>query len=81
MLQEVMVEYSTTWEAVSFLRRFKKTMPGSDFMICLDESVRPNGILYMTPLMCSNLLHVGNLLFLDAKKEDTMHTLGHKIFL
>ena len=69
MLQDIMAEDTTTWEALAFVRRCKKTMIGFDFRIRLDDNHRPNGLIYMTPMMCSNLLRFGDMLFLDAQKR------------
>ena len=44
-------------------------MIGFDFRIRLDAKHRPNGLVYMTPMMRSNLLRFGDILFLDAQKR------------
>jgi len=69
MLHEIMAEDSTTWEALAFVRRCKRNMIGFDFRIRLDAKHRPNGLVYMTPMMRSNLLRFGDILFLDAQKR------------
>ena len=69
MLRKVMAEDSTSWEALAFVRKCKNTMPGFDFKIRLDQSHRPNAIMYMTPMMRSNLMRFGDLLFIDAQKR------------
>lgn len=48
MLQDVISEDSSTWEAIAFVRKFKKIMPNFDFKIYLDDNLRPNMIIYDT---------------------------------
>ena len=69
MLRKIMSEDSSTWEALAFAKRCKKEMPGFDFKVRLDKDNHPDAIVYRIPMMRSNLLRYGYILFLDAQKR------------
>lgn len=51
MIQEVMVEDFSSWEALVCVRLGKSTMPGFDVRIHLDTNHQLNGIVCMVPMI------------------------------
>ena len=69
LLQKVMQEDGTTWEAIRYLDKIKIPNPGLDYRIKFDENNRPEAVCYILPEMRHDLLRFGDALFLDSQKR------------
>lgn len=79
MLKIILSQDSSTWVSIAFDRQYKKSMHGFDFKVRLDNNRIPNGIMYMTPMMQSNLLRFGDFIFYMLKRKVTILTIGHTL--
>jgi hypothetical protein len=57
---------NNTWEALKHLRTLKEEVPGFNFRIQYNPKGRTIAICWMLPHMRINLLHYGDVLFLDT---------------
>jgi hypothetical protein len=76
MLQKTMQDDGTTWEVISYFRTLAVEVPRFGYRVKDDTKGCPKAICWMLPHMLSNLLHYGNVLFLDSMKEKGFNNLA-----
>ena len=67
MLLKIMSEGSSTWEALAFLKRCKKEIPGFDFRIRLNENNHPCALVFTTLDGRLNAIKYGELVTIDMQ--------------
>lgn len=67
MLLKVMREGSSTWEALEFLQRCKKEMPGFDFRIRLNKANHPCSLVFTTVNGRLNSIKYGDVISIDMQ--------------
>ena len=73
VLRDVMQNGTTTWHALGFLRKMQSIQPGLSYRLRYDENQLPDAIMWMTPDMKNNLIRYGDVMFLDAQKNEYNH--------
>jgi hypothetical protein len=69
LLQKIIEEDSSTWDALCFLDQMKASNPGLDYRVKYDHHGRPEAVCWMLPEMRSDEIRFGNCLFLDSQKR------------
>ena len=69
ILRKVMKEDSGTWKAIDYLRELKRINPNLDFKVAYDSDGAPEGILWMTKVMRTNVIRYGDIISLDMQKR------------
>ena len=69
ILRKVMKEDSGTWKAIDYLRELKKVDRDLNFRVAYDSDGAPEGILWMTKMMRTNVIKYGDIISLDMQKR------------
>jgi hypothetical protein len=70
LMQQVMQGKDGGWKAKAFLESMKKSSPGFDYPMKLDENGRsPVALMWITPTMRKSWIRYGNVMFIDMMKR------------
>ena len=68
-MNTVMTEGSSTWEALGYLKRCKKEIPGFDFRIRLNEKNHPCSLIFTTPNGRMNAIRYEEVIMIDMQNK------------
>ena len=69
MYKHIMSKNPNTWQVLSYLQKYKGRIVGFDYIVQHSPDGRPIVIMWMTPIMRTNLLRYSHILFLHCQER------------